>query len=283
MLMSAERRDSPSRTVSVVIVDDESVARARLRRLLSDEPDMEVIAECENGRDAVNTILERSPDLVFLDIEMPELSGFEVLRALPEETIPAFVFVTAFNAYALEAFAVDALDYLLKPFDAERFQVTVRRARERLSERGGQRELLSAIREISETQREIRAAVAQIPDGSAGSRNGYLERIAVKLDGRVFFVRVDEVDFMESAANYVKLHVGGEVHLIRERLGDLASRLDPSRFARIHRSTIVNLDKIKEIQPWFSGDALVILRGGQKLRLSRMFRSSLELGTRTRL
>src|SRR5689334_7225209 len=136
MLMTNERRESPSRTLSVVIVDDESVGRARLRRLLSDEPDMEIVAECENGRDAVNTILERSPDLVFLDIEMPELSGFEVLRALPEETMPAFVFVTAFNSYALEAFAVDALDYLLKPFDAERFQVTVRRARERLSARG---------------------------------------------------------------------------------------------------------------------------------------------------
>jgi two-component system LytT family response regulator len=269
--------------LSVVIVDDESVARARLRRLLSDEPDMEVVAECANGRDAVNTILERSPDLVFLDIEMPELSGFEVLRALPEETTPAFVFVTAFNSYALDAFAVDALDYLLKPFDAERFQVTVRRARERLAQRGGQQELLSAIREISETQREIRAAVTQLPEGAAAPRANYLERIAVKTDGRVFFVRVEEIDFMESAANYVKLHAGSDTHLIRERLGDLAARLDPSRFTRIHRSTIVNLDKIKEIQPWFSGDALVILRGGQKLRLSRMFRSSLELGTRTRL
>lgn len=282
MLMTADRRESPSRTLSVVIVDDESVARARLRRLLLDEPDIELVAECENGRDAVNTILERTPDLVFLDIEMPELSGFEVLRALPEETMPAFVFVTAFNSYALEAFTVDALDYLLKPFDAERFQVTVRRARERLSARGDQRELLTVIREISETQREIRAAVAQLPDAHS-PRGAYLERIAVKVDGRVFFVRVDDVEFIESAANYVKLHVAGEAHLIRERLGDLAARLDPSRFARIHRSTIVNLDKIKEIQPWFSGDALVILRGGQKLRLSRMFRSSLELGTRTRL
>lgn len=283
MLMPAERREPASKTLSVVIVDDESVARARLRRLLSNEPDVQVVAECANGRDAVNTILEYSPNLVFLDIEMPELSGFEVLRALPSEAVPAFVFVTAFNTYALEAFAVDALDYLLKPFDAERFQVTVRRARERLSTRGAQDEILSAIREISETQREIRAVVTQMPEGIAASRVGYLDRIAVKVDGRVFFVRVEDVDFIESAANYVKLHVGADVHLIRERLGDLAARLDPSRFARIHRSTIVNLDKIKEIQPWFSGDALVILRGGQKLRLSRMFRSSLELGTRSRL
>lgn len=281
--MQPDRRDASTHTLSVIIVDDETVARARLRRLLSDEPDMRVVAECDNGKDAVDAILERSPDLVFLDIEMPELNGFDVLRAVPEETLPAFVFVTAFNSYALEAFAVDALDYLLKPFDAERFQVTVRRARERIGARSERHDLLTAIREISETQREIRAAVAQLPDATPLSRPSYLERLAVKLDGRVFFVRVDEVDYMESAANYVKVHVGSDVHLIRERLGDLAARLDPSRFARIHRSTIVNLDQIKEIQPWFSGDALVILRGGQKLRLSRMFRASLELGTRTRL
>ena len=271
--------------LSVLIVDDESVARARLRRLLSEESDVEVVQECENGKDAVQAILDRSPNLVFLDIEMPELSGFEVLRALPEETVPAFVFVTAFNSYALDAFAVDALDYLLKPFDAERFQVTMRRARERIHARGDQDELLTAIREISETQREIRAAVAQLPETGGGltPRTAFLERIAVKTDGRVFFVRVDDVDYIESAANYVKVRVGNESHLIRERLGELAARLDPTRFARIHRSTIVNLDKIKEIQPWFSGDALVILKTGQKLRLSRMFRASLELGTRSRL
>jgi two-component system LytT family response regulator len=267
-----------------MIVDDEAVARARLRRLLSEESDVQVVMECENGKDAVNAILDRAPNLVFLDIEMPELNGFEVLRALPEETIPAFVFVTAFNSYALDAFAVDALDYLLKPFDAERFQVTMRRARERIHARGDQDELLTAIREISETQREIRAAVARLPEaGGAATRETFLERIAVKADGRVFFVRVEDVDYIESAANYVKVCVGNEAHLIRERLGELAARLDPTRFARIHRSTIVNLDRIKEIQPWFSGDALVILKTGQKLRLSRMFRASLELGTRSRL
>jgi len=283
MIVHSDRRESRVETLSVIIVDDEAVARARLRRLLSDEPGMQLVAECENGNDAVRAILERTPDLVFLDIEMPELNGFEVLRALPEETIPAFVFVTAYNSYALDAFAVDALDYLLKPFDAERFHVTVRRARERLGTRTDRQLILSAIRELSETQQEIRAAVAHLPETAAGARPAYLERIAVKVDGRVFFVRVDEVDYMESAANYVRLHVGAEVHLIRERLGDLAARLDPSRFARIHRSTVVNVDRIKEIQPWFSGDALVILRGGQKLRLSRMFRAGLELGTRTRL
>jgi two-component system LytT family response regulator len=276
--------DKPANTLSVMIVDDESAARARLRRLLAEEPDVEVVLECDNGKDAVHAILDRAPNLVFLDIEMPELNGFEVLRALPEETIPAFVFVTAFNSYALDAFAVDALDYLLKPFDAERFKITMRRARDRIHGRGNQDQLLTAIREISETQREIRAAVAQLPDaGRAAPHLAFLERIAVKADGRVFFVRVDDIDYIESAANYVKLRIGSDTHTIRERLGELAARLDPSRFARIHRSTIVNLDKIKEIQPWFSGDALVILKTGQKLRLSRMFRGSLELGTRSRL
>jgi two-component system LytT family response regulator len=282
MLMPIEKHDAPVRTLSVIIVDDESVARARLRRLLSDEPDMQVVAECENGKDAVHAILDRAPDLVFLDIEMPELNGFDVLRTLPEETLPAFVFVTAFSSYALDAFAVDALDYLLKPFDAERFQVTVRRARERLGLRSERQELLTAIREVAETQREIKAAVGRLPETSS-PQPSFLERIAVKADGRVFFVRVNDVDYMEAAANYVKIRVGSEAHLIRERLGDLAARLDPTRFARIHRSTIVNLDRIKEIQPWFSGDALVILRDGQKLRLSRMFRAGLELGTRSRL
>src|ERR1044071_3921804 len=175
MVMRPLKPELPANTLSVMIVDDEAAARARLRRLLAEEPDVDIALECDNGKDAVHAILDRAPNLVFLDIEMPELSGFEVLRALPEETVPAFVFVTAFNTYALEAFAVDALDYLLKPFDAERFQVTVRRARERLSVRGDQHELLSAIREISETQREIHAAVSQRAEGAMQTRGAYLE------------------------------------------------------------------------------------------------------------
>src|SRR4029079_12248858 len=180
--MSPARPDAPANTLSVMIVDDEAAARARLRRLLSEESGVEVVRECDNGKDAVEAILDRAPDLVFLDIEMPELSGFEVLRALPEETIPAFVFVTAFNSYALDAFAVDALDYLLKPFDAERFQVTVRRARERLGVRSERQELMSAIREVAETQRELKAVVAHLPE-TASARPNFLERIAVKADG----------------------------------------------------------------------------------------------------
>jgi two-component system, LytTR family, response regulator len=272
--------------ISVLIVDDESAARARLRRLVSDVPQLEIVGECEDGKQAVAAIRELEPQLVFLDIEMPELNGLEVINAIPAHRRSHFVFVTAFNSYALEAFEVDALDYLLKPFDAERFQVTVRRAVDRIRNRDEQEELIGVIRELSQTQRDIHAAViGQLPEAQATAaiRGPYLERIAVKKDGRVYFVRVDDIDFVESAANYVKIHALNETHLIREKLGDLAARLDPRRFARIHRTSIVNLDRIKEIQPWFSGDGLVILRGGQRLRLSRMFRSSLELGTRSRL
>lgn len=270
--------------LTVIIADDESAARARLRRLLSDEPGIQIVSECANGKDALMAILEHSPDLVFLDIQMPELTGFEVLEGLGDDAVPLFVFVTAYSDHALTAFAVDALDYLLKPFDAERLRVSVRRARERKFAGGDQKRLLAAIQEMSETQREIRAAVATRPGLTPeGNRSEYLERLAVKTDGRVFFVRTTDVDYVESAGNYVRLHVGDNVHVLRERLSDLAARLNPSSFARIHRGTIVNLDKVKEIQPWFSGDALVILHGGQKLRLSRSFRSTLTLGTRSRL
>ncbi len=276
--------DAEGGQLTVIIADDERAARARLRRLLSDEPGINIVSECDNGKDAVRAILEKSPDLVFLDIQMPELTGFEVLEGLPDDAMPMFVFVTAYSDYALTAFAVDALDYLLKPFDAERLRVSVRRARERKYAAGDQTRLLAAIREVSATQREIHAAVAARPGPAPeGRRPAYLDRIAVKADGRVFFIRTADVDYVESASNYVKLHVGNNAHLLRETLSDLAARLNPSNFARIHRSTIVNLDKVKEIQPWFSGDALVILHNGQRLRLSRSFRSTLELGTRTRL
>ncbi len=280
-------RSEPAGELSVIIVDDERVARARLRRLLSDEPDVRIVAECDNGKEAVSAILEHAPHLVFLDIEMPELSGFQVLESLPAGALPAFVFVTAFDEYALAAFAANALDYLLKPFDAERFLATMVRARERLRMGGSERLLLAAIRELADAQREMRAALSQqsAAPGGGGSASGtrFVDRIAVRSDGRVTYVRVDDVDYIESAANYVRLHAGADVHLVREPLGTLGARLDPSRFARIHRGTIVSVDRIKEIQSWFSGDALVILRSGAKLRLSRLYRSSLDLGARSRV
>jgi two-component system LytT family response regulator len=264
-------------SLSVIIADDERVARARLRRLLSNEADVEIVAECSDGQVAVAAILEHRPDLVFLDIQMPDLNGFQVLDTLPANAIPNFIFVTAYEQYALDAFAVEALDYLLKPFDAERLQLALARARRRIAASDERRPLLDAIRQLAESQRELQASVALLSQPSAPAALEPFERLTVKSDGRVTFVRVSDVDYIESAANYVKVHVGAQTFRVREKMGDLAGRLDPKRFARIHRAIIVNIDRIKEIQPWFSGDAVVILRDGQKLRLSRSYRGVLTL------
>ncbi|MEP6491177.1 MAG: LytTR family DNA-binding domain-containing protein [bacterium] len=265
--------------LSVVIVDDERVARARLRRLLSNETDVQIVAECADGRSAVAAILEHRPDLVFLDIQMPELNGFQVLDTLPGDAIPNFIFVTAYEQYALDAFAVEALDYLLKPFDAERLQTALARARRRIGDNNERRPLLDAIRQLAESQREIQASVAQLAAGNGGGSTAVdpIERLPIRSDGCVSFVKVSDVDYFESAANYVNVHVGTQIYRARERMRELETRLDPKRFARIHRATIVNIDRIREVQPWFSGDAVVIMRDGQKLRLSRSYRNVLPL------
>jgi two-component system, LytTR family, response regulator len=270
--------------ISAMIVDDESIARARLRRLLRDEKDVNIVAEADNGADALPAILDVMPDLVFLDIEMLEGNALQVLKALPRRGMPIFVFVTANNKFALNAFGVDSLDYLVKPFDAYRFQLSMRWARRRLEATNDKRQLFAAIREILDAQRQIQAAVSRLPGSAAGTtRPKYLQRLVAKSDGRVFFVRAGDVDYIESAGNYIKLHVGPVTHLIRGTLGEIAARLDPAQFARIHRSNVVNLDKVREIQPWFSGDAVVILHTGQKLRLSRFYRESIDLGAQNGL
>jgi len=207
---------------------------------------------------------------------MPELNGFQVLDTLPADAIPNFIFVTAYEQYALDAFAVEALDYLLKPFDAERLQATLARVRRRIGGPGERRPLLEAIRQLAESQRVIQASVDRLIAGTAdGGAIEPIERLPIKADGRVSFVKVGDVDYFESAANYVNVHVGAQVFRVRERMSELATRLDPKQFARIHRATIVNIDRIREIQPWFSGDAVVILRDGKKLRLSRSYRNVL--------
>jgi two-component system LytT family response regulator len=272
-----ERREN-GMSLTVMIADDELAARARLRRFMADEPDVQIVAECEDGKSAVAAILSRKPDLVFVDVRMPELSGFQVLDSVPREAVPEFVFVTAFKDYALDAFAVGALDYLLKPFDASRFKATLARARQRIAERADRAPFLDAIRQLSRLRNELQVAVAKLP-GAADQPEApaTLDRITVKTDGRVMFVKTADVDFIESAANYVKLHIGAQSYSVREKIGTLADRLDRRQFARIHRTTIVNIDRIREVQPWFSGDAIVILRDGKKLRLSRMYRRTLPL------
>ena len=269
-------------TLRVVIADDEAVARSRLRRLLSAHADVTITAEAADGRSAVDAIVTHRPDVVFLDIRMPELDGFEVLAELAAGETPAIVFVTAFSDHAAKAFDVNALDYLLKPYDPERLSETLDRARERRRSGDGGRRLLAAVEEIAKEQRALRRAVSS---GDHAATNGVTpalvsrrlpERILVSRRGHGVFVTLQEVDYIESSGNYVRLHVGAEEHRLRVRLSDIEQQLDPARFARIHRTVIVNVGRVAEIQPWFSGDAVVILRDGTKLRLSRHYRGAIE-------
>ncbi len=243
----------------VLIVDDEPLARQRLRALLDAEADVEVVGECADGREAVEAIHKYKPDLIFLDVCVPELDGFGVVEAIAQEPRPGIIFVTAYDRYALRAFEVHALDYLLKPFDRERFQKALGRARAEVGR--------SRSEEVSEQLRAL------LQDARAKSK--YLDRVVIKSGGRVFFLRVEEIDWIEAAGNYLKLHCAGEAHLLRETMNSLETRLDPAKFLRIHRSTMVNIERIQELQPWFHGDYAVLLRDGTRLTLSRSYRQKL--------
>jgi two-component system, LytTR family, response regulator len=256
--------------IRVLIVDDEPTARARIRRLLGEERGVEIVGECGDGASAVAAINAQEPDLVFLDIQMPEADGFGVLAGLGKGPRPLIVFVTAYDQYALRAFEVHALDYLLKPFDADRFRAAFARARERLSKDQRTDEQL-----VQSLLDEMRAGRADLERLARGERR-YLDRIMVRSSGKITFIKVSELDWLEASGNYVKLHTARGAHLIRETLSGLEARLDPSQFVRIHRSTVVNLDRVKEMQPWFSGDYLVLLHSGAKLKLSRSYREALE-------
>ena len=248
----------PAQLLRTVIADDEPLARERMRSLLADEDDIEVVAEAADGLSTVDAILTHAPDLVFLDISMPKLDGFGVIEAVGADRMPTVVFVTAYDKHALRAFDVQALDYLLKPFDTDRFQAALRRVRQQIE--GGQgdieRRLLALVRDLNRPARP--------------------ERIVVKSSGRLFFLRTDEIDWVEAAGNYVKLHVGAESHLMRETMTAIEQRLNPETFFRIHRSHIVNLERIKELQPWFNGEYVVLLQNGTRLTLSRGYREKLQ-------
>jgi len=266
-------------TLRVMIVDDEAVARSRLRRLLAAHADVSITAEAADGRSALDAILAHRPDVVFLDVRMPELDGFEVLAELSPHEIPAIVFVTAFSEHAPKAFDVGALDYLLKPYDPDRLAQTLTRARERRREEGseGSKQLLAAIETLTREQRAFRSALGKTTVAAVQPCAARLqERLLVTRRGHGVFVTLADVDYVESAGNYIKLHIGTESHRLRVRLSDMEQRLDPTRFARIHRTVIVNITRVAEIQPWFSGDAIVMLANGTKLRLSRHYRAAIE-------
>lgn len=245
----------------VLVVDDEPLARQKLVSLLAQEQGVEVAGEARDGREAVRLIDERRPDLVLLDVQMPEIDGFGVLSRIAPERMPAVVFVTAYDAYALRAFDVHAVDYLLKPFDRTRLHQALERARVDLDRR--------------ETERLNEKLMALLGDLKGGEKK-YLDRLVLKTAGRVFFLKTEEIDWVDSAGNYVRLHARGESHLLRETMNALEAKLDPARFVRIHRSTLVNLERIKELQQVFHGDYVVILQNGQRLSLSRTYRDKLQ-------
>lgn len=245
--------------IRTLIVDDEPLARDRVKRFLRDEHDIKIIGECGNGKEAIAAIKQEKPDLVFLDIQMPEKNGFEVVKSLDEQTMPSVIFVTAYDQYALQAFDVHALDYLLKPFNRERLHKAVSHARDQIE-----------TKRIGNLDERLASLIKDLR-----SEKKYLERLVVKSVGRVFFLKVDEIDWIEAAGNYVKLHSGREAHMIRETMNGIEAKLDPDRFLRIHRSTVVNIDRIKELHPMFSGDYAVILRNGTELALSRNYRERL--------
>ncbi|HEU4698838.1 MAG TPA: LytTR family DNA-binding domain-containing protein [Gemmatimonadales bacterium] len=254
-------------------MDDEPLVRRGLRAVLAAEPDVAVIGECGDGREAVRRIRAERPDLVFLDVQMPELDGLGVVDALAaDERPPALVFVTAYDAYALRAFEVHAVDYLLKPFDEARLRTALARARQRL---GATRVPADGAR-LAALLAELRPAAAAPERGVAHRPDRALERFLVRTGDRLLPVAVTAVDWIEAADNYVRLHVGAERHALRETIKALEAQLDARRFARIHRSTIVNLDRVRELRPLPSGDCAVLLHDGTRLTLSRSFRAAFE-------
>ena len=244
--------------IRTVIVDDERHARQKIRTLLARETDIEVLRECANGPDAIQAIRELKPDLVFLDVQMPGRDGFEVVRDAGVDA-KHVVFVTAFDQYAVKAFEVQALDYLLKPFDRTRFDMTMQRVRDRL--RNGAEEL----------QEQLRALVDQVK-----ADREPLDRIMIKSAGRITFLRTTEIDWIEAADNYIRLHAGKESHLIRETMASVEQQLDRRKFVRVHRSAIVNIDSIAEIRSLFHGDHSILLRTGAEIPLGRSYREKLE-------
>ena len=245
--------------IRALIVDDEPLGRERIRTLLREDAEVEIVGEIADGRAAIAAVERLKPDLLFLDVQMPKMDGFEVLDAIAEKHLPAIIFVTAYDRYAVQAFKVHALDYLLKSYDRERFESALERAKAEISRshHGAVNERMVGLLEGLE------------------SRKQRASRLVIKAAGRIIFLRVEEIDWVEAADNYVRIHAGREGHLVRETLQSLEGRLDPAQFLRIHRSTIVNLDRIRELKPTFHGDYAVFLRDGTELTLSRNYREKL--------
>lgn len=254
-------------TLRALVIDDEPLARKALLRLLRNEPGINVIGQCGDGESAVETIRRTQPDLVFLDVQMPEMDGFRVVETVGADVMPVTIFVTAYDRYALDAFDANAVDYLLKPFAADRLSRALRRARDRCA---GRQDKDAAQRLFSLLDR-------------TRSQSDYAQRLAVSVRGRILFVPVEEIDWIGAEGNYACLHASRKAYEVRETMQALIEKLDPRDFVRIHRSTIVNLHRVREIRPWFQGSHIVLLQSGEELRMSRYQRDAVErlLGNRS--
>ena len=257
----------PKSEARYLVVDDEALARERLRRLIGKHADAPIIEIARTGEETVQAIAEFEPHVVFLDIQLPDFTGFDVINAIGPEAMPPLIFVTAYDAYAIRAFEVQAVDYLVKPYTEERFQQALSRIHQRQQMPTHRATLDKLLGSLTELERR------------------YLQRVLVRTRDGYVLVKVADIDWIEAENNYVRLHVGKESHLLREKLSALQARLDPAHFARIHRSTIVNLNRVVRLKPWFSGDYVVTLENGKEVRLSRTFREVVQrqLGAQTEL
>lgn len=245
------------KAIRVAIADDEPLARERLRSMLEGRERYAIVAECNDGVDALAALNQQDIDLLFLDVQMPGLDGFQILESAGAASLPLIVFVTAFNDYALRAFDASALDYLLKPFDRDRFEKTLTRVEERLASRE-RAEMSSELREFLRT-----LSTTAVPE--------HVSRFPVRANGEIYFVRVEDVDWIDAEGNYVALHAAGRRHLVRDTIKSLEGRLDPAKFVRVHRSAIINVDRLRRLQPYFHGEYVITLQDGTKLTSSRTY------------
>jgi|SRR5271166_3175475 len=247
--------------IRTVIADDEHLARKKLRLLLGSEPGVQVVAECEDGRQTIEAVQAHKPDLLLIDVRMPDLDGFQVLEKLTPDEMPVVVFTTAYDQFAIRAFEAHALDYLLKPFERERLHHAIERARAEL---------------LKSHNRDVTSRILDLVAKKVEPKKESDDRMVIRAGGKVVFLDVKEIDWIEAAANYVRLNVGKDSYLLREGIGSFSERLNPDRFVRIHRSVIVNVHKIKELQPCESGEYIAVLKNGKELSCSRGYRTQLQ-------
>lgn len=249
--------------IKVLIIDDELLAREKIRTLLTEEDDIQILDECKNANEALSKVKSLKPDLIFLDIQMPGMDGFEMLENIKTRKLPLIIFTTAYNKYAIKAFDIHALDYLLKPFDKERFHKSIKRARNFLNDK-----------KRDENNEKIFNLLKELK-GQQEASPKYLKRMMIKTSGRILFLKTEDIDMIEASGNYLKIFSDEESYLIRGTMNEIEKKLDPVTFIRIHRSIIINLNEAKEFKPWFRGEYIVYLKNGTKLTSGRSYKNNL--------